>query len=312
MSGPLSDSNFGAMLFVATLFTGVLSLYYPRRLTTWPSWIVIHLPLVVVVLFRMYLSATFVLGDAIRLDVVLLFPIVCLSLGTYIARLMKAAREMQAWSSRRSGGKSIDASPSWYEKTEPRPNVLARGLGLGLGAGFLSACVWDVGMRMPKAGLGFDALLVGLLLDLLPGMIYGLAVWVLLLRDLPDRKLARLAATAMAGGVAFLIAFLITAMSFAALSWISPILGGLTGLLIFGTIASRILRWNRPPWGLAVYVLSGTVAALAFFPFCSLLVRGPDTPALHWSLYLGFMVWQGATAATLALSRPLAKVDFEY
>ena len=89
MSGHLSDSNLGATLFVATLFTGVLSLVYPRRFTTWPSWIGIHLPLAVVFLFREYLTATFVPGDAIRLDVVLLFPIVCLSLVAYIARLIR-------------------------------------------------------------------------------------------------------------------------------------------------------------------------------------------------------------------------------
>ena len=159
----------------------------------------------------------------------------------------------------------------------------------------------------PGRGHGFDALLVGLLLDLLPGMIYGLAVWVLLVRNLPDRKLARLAATAMVGGIAFLVAFILTGMSFAALSWMAPLLGGLTGALIFGTIASRLLRRDRPSWGLTAYVLSGAAAALAFFPFCSLIVRGPDTPSLHWSLYLGFMVWQGATAATLALSQPVAK-----
>ena len=48
-------------------------------------------------------------------------------------------------------------------------------------------------------------------------------------------------------------------------------------------------------------------AALAFVPFCALAARGPDTPSLHWSLYLGFMAWQGATAATLALSQPVAR-----
>jgi hypothetical protein len=159
---------------------------------------------------------------------------------------------------------------------------------------------------MPKTGHGFDALLVGLLLDLLPGLLYGLAVWVLLARDLPDRKPMRLVAIAVAGGITFLIAFLVAGVSYAALSGMSPLVGGLIGSLLFGKIASRILRWNCPAWGLAAYVLSGTVASLAFFPFCSCLVRGPDTPSLHWSLYLGFMAWQGATAATLALFQPVA------
>jgi hypothetical protein len=306
MSGPLS-SNLGAVLFLATLLTGVLSLVYPRRFTTWPPWILIHLPLAVVFLFRAYLGATFIPGDAIRLDVVLLFPVVCLSLAVYVRRLLKVTRDLQACPPWRRRGKANVASPSCEAKTEPNSFLLARGLGLGLGSGFLSAFVWDVSMTMPKTGHGFDALLVGLLLDLLPGMLYGLAVWILLARDLPDRRWTRLAATAMAGGITFLIAFLITGVSYAALYGISPLLGGLIGSVLFGKIASRLLRPNRAALGLVTYVLSGTVAALAFFPFCSCLVRGPETPALHWSLYLGFMVWQGATAATIGLSLPAAK-----
>ena len=106
MSSQLS-SNLGAMLFIATLLTGVLSLVYPRRFTTWPSWIGIHLPLAAVFLFRAYLAATFIPGDAIRLDVVLLFPIVCLSLAVYVSRLLKVTRDVQAWPSRRKEGKRI-------------------------------------------------------------------------------------------------------------------------------------------------------------------------------------------------------------
>jgi hypothetical protein len=162
-------------------------------------------------------------------------------------------------------------------------------------------------MRTPPSGHGLDALLIGLLLNLLPGMLYGLAVGVLLVRDLPDRKPARLAGTAMAGGLTFLVAFFVTGVSFGVLSWVAPLLGGFTGSLLFGKAASRLLRWDRPPWRLVVYVLSGTAAALTFVPFCALAARGPDTPSLHWSLYLGFMAWQGATAATLALSQPVAK-----
>jgi hypothetical protein len=38
-------------------------------------------------------------------------------------------------------------------------------------------------------------------------------------------------------------------------------------------------------------------------------LKGPDTPSLHGSIYLGFMIWQGATAATLALSQPMPKAN---
>ncbi len=91
---------------------------------------------------------------------------------------------------------------------------------------------------------------------------------------------------------------------YAALSWVALLLGGFAGSLTFGIIVPLLLRLNHSPWGLALYVCSGTLAALAFFPFFSLLslvLKGPDTTKLHRSVYLGFMVWQSATAATLAL-----------
>jgi hypothetical protein len=305
MSGQPSDPNLGPMLFVATLFTGVLSLYYPPRLTSWPSWIGVHLPLAVLFLLRAYLSATFAPGDAIRVDIALLLPVVGLSLAFYVARLSRLSRAVQAWVSRRRGEKNA----SWYARTDGPPSVLARGLGLGLGAGFVSAWAWDVSMRTPRSGHGLDAFLVGLLLDLLPGMLYGLAVGVLLVRDLPDRKPARLAGTAMAGGLTFLIAFIVTGVSFGALSWVAPLLGGFTGSLLFDKAASRLLWPARSTWPLGWYVLSGTLASLALIPFCSEVVKGPETPMLHRSLYLGFMVWQGATATTLALAQPAPKAS---
>jgi hypothetical protein len=101
MSDQLSDPSLAASLFVLTLLTGVLSLVYPRRFTTWPSWIGIHLPLAVVLLFRAYLAATFAPGDAIRVDVVPLFLVVCLSLTIYVGRLRKVSRDVQAWWYRR-------------------------------------------------------------------------------------------------------------------------------------------------------------------------------------------------------------------
>ena len=173
----------------------------------------------------------------------------------------------------------------------------------GLTAGFLSAWLWDIAL-IPGRDRSPGSFLLGLILDLLPGMIYGLAVSWPFTRDLAEGKRLRLVATTMCGGMAFFVAMLVVASSYAAFSWVALLLGGFTGSLIFGMIAFRLLPLSRPPWSLALYVLSGTLAAPAFFDFVSLLMKGPDTPNLHRSVYLGFMVWQGVTAATLGLCRP--------
>jgi hypothetical protein len=184
----------------------------------------------------------------------------------------------------------------------------AKMLILGLGAGLLSACAWDIGMVTAK-DRSLVTLLFDLFLDFLPGMIYGLAVSLPFARGLSHRRPARVAATAMVGGITFFVAMVVAGLSYAAFSGAGVVLGGFTGSLIFGKSASRLLRSDRSTWPLGWYVLSGTLASLAFIPFCSEMVKGPDTPKLHWSLYLGFMVWQGATAATLALSQAVAKAN---
>ena len=173
----------------------------------------------------------------------------------------------------------------------------------GLIAGFVSALAWDMSM-VPGSRRDLDSLLFGLFLILLPGMLYSLAISLPISRGISPRKPARLAVTAVLGGMTFYASTLVVALTYARFGRGAPLLGGFTGSLIFGAIAFQRLWPDRPAWPLACYVLSGTIAALAFVPLCSRLVTGPDTPSLHWSLYLGFPVWQGTTAATFALFQP--------
>jgi hypothetical protein len=46
------------------------------------------------------------------------------------------------------------------------------------------------------------------------------------------------------------------------------------------------------------------MAAMAFFPFSFVVVKGPNPQNPHWSVYLGFMAWQGATSVTFAPFQP--------
>jgi hypothetical protein len=203
------------------------------------------------------------------------------------------------------GGERSSLSPM-CTTVKGRVGVLrnfVRMVGLGLSAGFLSACAWDI-LMVPGKYRDVGALVLGTLLFLLPGVIYGLVISLPFVAGLTKGKLARMVETALCGGIAFFVAVLVTIRCYAALPWGALLLGGFTGSLIFGMIVSLLMRLNGSPWGLASYVVSGTMAALAFFPFSSRVVIGPNTPNLHWSVYLGFMVWQGATSVTLALFQP--------
>jgi hypothetical protein len=148
--------------------------------------------------------------------------------------------------------------------------------------------------------------LVGLVWVMLPGILYGLAISLAFLRYITDRKTVRVIVTAMAGSGAFPIAIVIAFWT-KATNGAAIFIAGAIGSLMFGGVASRRLHSRELHWPLRWYVLSGTLAAGAFLPHYYLLLEGPMTPSDHFSGYLGFVVGQGVTAATLAQSFPVPK-----
>jgi hypothetical protein len=179
---------------------------------------------------------------------------------------------------------------------------LVKMLVLGLVSGFLSACAWNL-LLVPGKRHHLGLLLLDLFLFLLPGVIYGLAISFNFFDGVSSGKFVRMVQTAISGGLSFVFALLATVRGYAALSWAALLLGGFVGSLTFGLIVC-LLRSTHSPWGLASFVFSRTLAALVFFPFSSQVAKGSNVTSARSSVYLGFMVWQGATAAELALSQP--------
>jgi hypothetical protein len=180
------------------------------------------------------------------------------------------------------------------------PETFLRMLILGVGAGLLCGWIWDLGLR-PFADRTPLRVLVKLVWGMLPGVLYGLAISLPFARYITGLKTVGVIVIAMAGGIAFQIAIFIAFWT-KETNGAGVLIAGAIGSVIFGGVASQRLRSREIHWPLGWYVLSGTLAGGAFLPHYYLLLAGPMTPSVHFSGYLGFVVWQGVTAATLAQS----------